>query len=532
MALLSKIEAAIALGISVELLDHFTKKCPKPHGSRKLISTLVENQEMFTENEIQLFNDFLNEPWPLPPSGNRPYIPSAIIEDVKQESHMACAICGHMDNGEVAHIVAVSSSLNNSPSNLLLLCPNHHTKYDLGFKPASNISFEVIKAAKLVKRNSRVRMLQAEANVTRLLRSLYGVLKSLEGKLNAADADSLTAKIYLTESTNVLGIISKLAVMAQSSADTSAGLDAASKLLVEKAPTLAKLTAPNFKQAPDTSVRSAAASVLEVGHEIFSDIDEVDCPHCAGRGVTGLSGDYCDYCRGSQVVTAAKADRYDPDDIDEVDCPHCGGSGLSGLAGEYCSFCKGSQMVTHAKAEDYKHNHIDEVDCPHCGGSGLAGLAGDFCSFCKGSQTVTQVKAKDYNPDDLDEVDCPHCGGSGQTGLAGDYCSFCRGSQTVTQVKAKDYNPDDLDEVDCPHCGGSAQTGLAGDYCSFCKGSQKVSQAQADEYNSDDIDEVECPYCGGSGQTGLSGNFCALCKGSQSVTHVIATAYQNRRFRY
>ena len=42
-----------------------------------------------------------------------------------------------MDSGEVAHIDAVADTLNNSPDNLIYLCPNHHTKYDLGYKPSS-----------------------------------------------------------------------------------------------------------------------------------------------------------------------------------------------------------------------------------------------------------------------------------------------------------------------------------------------------------------------------------------------------------
>jgi HNH endonuclease len=46
-------------------------------------------------------------------------------------------------------IVDISEdAADNSPDNLILLCPNHHTEYDLGFKPRSNVSLEALRAAK------------------------------------------------------------------------------------------------------------------------------------------------------------------------------------------------------------------------------------------------------------------------------------------------------------------------------------------------------------------------------------------------
>lgn len=528
MPLLTKIEAAIALGVSVELLEKFVKKCPKPNGTLKLVATVVDGQEFFSENELQAFHKFLNEPWPLPPSGGRPNIPPEIKEDIKQESHHACAICGLMDNGEIAHIEAVATSLNNSPSNLIFLCPNHHTKYDLGFKPASNVTPEVLKAAKLIKRNSRVRMLRVEADVTKTLRSVVGLLSSIEEKLKSTDADSLTATVYVTEAKNLLGTISKLTAEVKVSARNDADTDALDKLLSEKAPSLVKLASANFKGASDATVRSAVVGVVDVARDVLIDIDEVECPHCGGAGTTGLRGDFCAYCHGAQVVTEAKAESYDLDEIDEVDCPHCAGRGQTGLAGDFCSFCRGSQVMSQARADEYDPDQLDEVECPHCCGRGQVGLAGHYCSFCRGSQVVSSERTEEYDPEALDEVECPHCNGSGQSGLAGDFCSFCRGATIVSRTSAEEYDPDDLDEVECPHCGGRGQTGLAGDFCFYCRGSQTVSRERAAEYDPDDLDEVECPHCGGRGQTGLAGNFCALCKGSQVVSDAKARAYRAR----
>jgi hypothetical protein len=62
-------------------------------------------------------------------------VPDAIardVRDVREECHQCCAICGDMNNGEVAHIDPVTDTLDNSPDNLLFLCPNHHTQYHYG----------------------------------------------------------------------------------------------------------------------------------------------------------------------------------------------------------------------------------------------------------------------------------------------------------------------------------------------------------------------------------------------------------------
>jgi hypothetical protein len=154
MALLSRIDAALYLGLRVETLDYLVKNCPKSGENKTLKFVKTEQGPIFDEGELSSYLQYLNEPWPMPAKGSRPAIPRAFQDDVKAESHYACAICGHMDNGEVAHIEAVSQTLNNAPSNLIYLCPNHHTKYDLGFKVASNVTMEEIRAVKLLKRTS------------------------------------------------------------------------------------------------------------------------------------------------------------------------------------------------------------------------------------------------------------------------------------------------------------------------------------------------------------------------------------------
>lgn len=104
MAYLSQIEAALLLGLKVETVEQLSKACPKLGETRTLKFVMSEAGKTYDEAELEAYRDYLNEPWPLTKSGKRPAIPKAIQDDVKEESHLGCAICGHMDNGEVVHI--------------------------------------------------------------------------------------------------------------------------------------------------------------------------------------------------------------------------------------------------------------------------------------------------------------------------------------------------------------------------------------------------------------------------------------------
>ncbi len=127
MPFLSKAEADLKLGYSIELIEYFIKKCPKKGETRTLSTTTSPAGTLIDEDELLSFQRYLNQPWPKGEE-DRPYIPTAVRTDIKQEFHHACAICGHMDNGEAAHIQELSETLINRPDNLILLCPNHHSK--------------------------------------------------------------------------------------------------------------------------------------------------------------------------------------------------------------------------------------------------------------------------------------------------------------------------------------------------------------------------------------------------------------------
>ena len=154
MPLLTLTEASIYSGYSPELLQYFSKNCPKYNENKKLNFQTISDLLHFDESDLKNYIKYLKEPWPVKDNATRAYIPDAIKDDIKKESHFQCAICGHMDNGEIAHIEPYKQTLNNSPDNLIFLCPNHHSKYDYGHKLSSNITTEVIWETKKIKRES------------------------------------------------------------------------------------------------------------------------------------------------------------------------------------------------------------------------------------------------------------------------------------------------------------------------------------------------------------------------------------------
>jgi hypothetical protein len=320
MAYLSLIDAAMHLGMRVETVEYLTKNCPKPGESRKLKFVKSNEGPIFDEGELSSYAEYLTKPWPLPNEGTRPNIPKIFKDDVKEESYHGCAVCGHMDNGEVAHIEAVATTLNNAPSNLIYLCPNHHTKYDLGFKVKSNVTAEEIKAAKLLKRNARCRLLKYESLATKSLLSLIKFVKSVEEKIGTAKSENLKT-IHLAELNGLLAEVPGLVKAAQAQAKKDALGTEPDKALVKVAPKLAAIAAEAPAKQTEKASRAKAKRLVSEVEEVLIEIDEVDCPHCGGRGLTGLVGDFCRYCKGSCVVSEAKRDAYDADEIDEVLCP-------------------------------------------------------------------------------------------------------------------------------------------------------------------------------------------------------------------
>ncbi|ULO04824.1 hypothetical protein H1230_16895 [Paenibacillus sp. 19GGS1-52] len=524
MVFLSKIDAAIKLGISMELLDFFISRCPKPNQTVKLPVTQIANGELLVdEADLVRFNGYLNEPWPLPPSGGRPNIPAAIARDIKLESSFSCAICGDLNNGEIAHIEAVAETLNNGPDNLIYLCPNHHTQYDKGYKIASNLTLEEVRAAKLMKRRNRRRMMRQEQNVTKVITESLKIIKELHEKV-VSEPERLTVSV-ITEGEIFLKRLPDLIRKAGEEGNKDQIIDKADQLILKNMPSISEIIQGMHAKNDKNEISQMMANIAEKTNEIIIELDEVNCPHCNGRGTTGLVGDICRYCEGSCYVSEKSAKEYNPTLIDEVDCPHCHGKGTTGLVGDICGYCQGSCVVTEEEADDYDPNDLDEVDCPHCFGRGTTGLVGDVCSYCQGSCVVTKESADSYTLNDIDEVDCPHCSGRGTIGLNSTVCGFCGGSCTVSNQEADGYDPQDIDQVDCPRCDGRGTIGWSGTVCSYCNGDTVVTRKEYVEFNVKNLDEVSCPRCNGSGTTGLRGDVCKFCRGDTVVSASARDSY-------
>lgn len=233
-----------------------------------------------------------------------------------------------------------------------------------------------------------------EANAVRSLVGLVKFLREVQTRIKKG-GDPELIDTYLTESRNLLASIPDLVSAAEEAAKADQDVSEAAKAVTAKAPTLVKLTlgAPTLNSA---SIEAMTSQVLGAADDIFGDLDEVDCPHCGGRGTTGLVQDVCGYCKGDCVVTHEEHNAYDRSQMDEVACPHCDGRGTTGLSFDLCAYCKGSCVVSQEEHDAYDRSQIDEVDCPHCDGRGTTGLNQKVCAICKGSQVVTRVLAAAY----------------------------------------------------------------------------------------------------------------------------------------
>lgn len=527
MPLLTLVEAASKIGWSVELLKYLTENCPKHGETRTLPSKEVDGQLLVDESELFSYQRYLNEKWPIPAGQKRPPMRETIANDVKAECHFGCAICGDGNHGEVAHIHAAADGACNSPDNLLYLCPNHHTAYDYGHKASGNIRREVIDAAKVVKRDSRRRMLLMEVNATKAMRSLIQQIKKLEEGLKK-DGEADLKEVSATELKALMvqvGEASRAAAADTKKDHEHSPIDAA---LVKIAPKVAALASQGVEAKSEYQLRSAASEVIAASNKVVIDLGEVDCPHCGGTGQRGIAGSLCSYCGGSCYVPTETAKEYDENEIDEVPCPRCGGRCQTGWVGDLCSYCKGDGFVTQAESDEYDPDEMNEVPCPRCDGKGQVGWGGSLCSVCKGSCFIPREEAAEYDPEKIDEVECPRCSGKGQTGWTGNLCIYCKGDGFVSDERRQAFDPDKLDEIDCPRCEGKGQIGWGNSACPYCNGDCTVSRAKHAEYNPDDLDEEECPRCNGSGQTGRVGDICKLCGGDCVVPHAKADAYREQ----
>ena len=127
---LDEYAAAALVQMSPKLLRALSKKAPKKGEIRTLPFSETGKHRTYSREALLSFDGYLRKPWPSE-EGKRPYIPLPIQNEVRAESFMQCAVChSHADTCELAHIEPVASGKCNHPHNLILLCANHHTKFD------------------------------------------------------------------------------------------------------------------------------------------------------------------------------------------------------------------------------------------------------------------------------------------------------------------------------------------------------------------------------------------------------------------
>jgi hypothetical protein len=223
----------------LDLLSTLTKKCPKRGEKRLLVCTEKDGVKWFARDELEAYRVWLRLPWPRKDGEQRPHLPTYIKKEIMRESHLRCAICGDMNNGEVAHIDGVASTMDNSPFNLIFLCPNHHTQYDYGYKASSNVSREELLAAKAIKRASQKRMLLWDRNRLEALKAVIDLVKGLEERAHELDAPR--RGLLVTE----VNALQSLIDQADAASEADQLLDT-QQAVAMKAPTLAKLVAPSM----------------------------------------------------------------------------------------------------------------------------------------------------------------------------------------------------------------------------------------------------------------------------------------------
>lgn len=493
---LSEIDAALVVSMSPELLRWLTSYAPKP-GGRKLPFEERDGEYFYDRSELLDFDAFLSAPW-AHHDGQRPPVPAGIRREIQIEAHSTCAVCPHMNDGEAAHIVAVAKSFNNHPSNLIWLCPNHHTAYDYGHRIHANLKKDVIQAYKDMLVESNLRRWRMERRSTH---ALLLFIKDLE-----------TARTLCQDAAN------KMTAGAQAfTSRVLAEVNAAAKRISE-APmpaiatghskaysTLARVALTASQASPGEAVR--LLSTARDGYLV--EASEVSCPLCNGEGSFGRF-ETCPICVGDGVVDEATASSVDLEQFLETPCPLCKGKGNFRDYDE-CPECGGAGALTHADAQQVDVTAYQLQKCPLCKGRGSYGDY-DHCPECSGSGKVERRHAEQVDLASYERTTCPLCDGTGKYGFRDD-CPVCGGEGEVEINSLRQIDLTDYDLVKCPPCRGSGS--LHGEECGACEGNGQVERKDLPDIEQD-FRMVPCPLCRGTGQF-RNYDECPVCEGEKMM---------------
>jgi DnaJ-class molecular chaperone len=500
---MSEIEAAIHLKMSPELLEFFATKAPKSGETRKLPRTEADGVVRYRRDDLDAFNSYLDEQWPKPAKAQRPHLPRKLKLEIKLEAHCGCAICGHSANGEAAHIEPVADTMSHHPKRLIWLCPNHHTEYDLGFKPR-DVDLETVKAVKVMLVNRRLRLWgmerKASQDILRLLAQVEDA-RSFLGHSNWNEAHGYVSALVETD----LAELQKVAKKAAKPKSPKGKKPPSGEIIAYAKFAQSILNAPTTGGSAAEKAANLLGETAEARAEFLRETGGVDCPVCDGTG--DRKGLECRACGGVGTLSEWDAGQLRVSDFEFVSCPLCKGSG--NYKTDPCPECNEAGEMERQDADQVVLSDYGDVDCPLCKGRGR--YEGDDCPECAGECQLERHQAERIDLRQYEKVKCPLCDGGGQR--HGDDCPPCRGEGRMTRQDADQLDIREYDDVDCRLCEGSGT--FTGDDCLACGGRGSFERHQADQIDWNDFKLVPCPAC--SGRTQRNGDDCRVCDGEGTM---------------
>lgn len=416
MALLSEIQAALRVGMSPRLLRWFSSYAPKIDGKRKLAFESKNGEHYYVEGDLLAFDAFLKEPWPNGP-GDRPPIPAGILDEIRAEAHFQCAVCGHGNDGEAAHILAVHTSHSNHPHNLLWTCPNHHTAYDHGHRMHATLKEEGVKAVKRRIRESQERLWRIEAQAGSAIVALIQDIEAIRAALAASGVDQFRPGL----------------LAAARWAGTKFQSEASNGNRTEEGALARRVRAA----IPSAGIEdeSAIEAVVRARDEFLQEKDEVVCPACNGEGAFGLY-DVCPACGGDAYMSREDASLVDERDYEQIECAVCRGRGLRG--GDDCPACGGEGTLERRYASTLDIRDYEDAPCPLCRETGRF-RDRDACPVCGGEGRLEQRLLAQVDLSRFQLVTCKLCRGRGHWG-EWDICPACGGDGELEQERAAEVD--------------------------------------------------------------------------------------------
>ncbi len=503
---LSEIEAAIAVGMSPELLKWFTTHAPKQGDPRKLAFTTEAGECLYDKDELLAFDRFLREPWPHK-NGQRPSTPSAIREEIKLEGFCECAVCHNANDGEVAHIEPVATTFCNHPENLLWLCPSHHTAYDFGHHVHATLDLATVKFIKRTLRQSKLRRWQIEHKASRPVLLLVKEVEQLRATIQVLVSPELK-EAFERHAKRFLHMVHSRATEV-SAEFAGAGIADGQELAVAKEyRAFAKAVAASTDDvdaAIGDAVDDAMNAVVDARKMYLKNSATVDCPVCRGDGSIGSHGGACPACGGEGTMSARQASTLDTSQYDLVKCPLCEGA-CSFREYDSCPECGGEGEVEQRYLARIDVARYDLVTCPLCEGRGSFGDY-DTCPECGGEEKVERHCLETIDVSAYDKVECPACDGKGAFGEY-DNCPECAGEGKVEHRHLERVDLSKYERVECPLCEGGAFR----DYetCPECGGEGEVEQGDLQRIDLSKYDMVKCPLC--KGRRSYRGEDCLPCQ--------------------